>query len=444
MGKLSKKLTVYLDQNFISEMAKADIKESVNPQFKNVYELLHRGFLDEKIVVPHSFFHDIETSLIPRLKERITEYCGYLGQIDLNPREHIEIFQIVRAAKGFLGEEIEPIDHSFAFDENPDQRTRMLGIKIDMRLERFNYKSERVIKAQQLDALRKNIVSSNVNYSRQLERELEAQSKFFLDIKKYKISWVFKKDNQKIEEFIKSEHFKCLPIVEIYSQMWTKILTDRNRSVKGSDATDVEIISAYLPYVDIMATDSFMANIIRNLGLDKKYKTMIFSSKNNELKTFEDYLINYLKENEPVNLPLASVFVLADNDIKNHSFDLFHDLGMMSGNIGHNKEWVDIYGFDDGNMPQYQLKKGTKLPLPFYGLQDVRSIKIDPNISISDVLEICGKRCRSEKFVLIDSYKKLPDNFIETLIEHCRSDRNRILNYRIYKKDDYLKRDTRK
>jgi hypothetical protein len=34
MGKHSQKLLVYLDQNFLSEMAKADIREKVRPEVK--------------------------------------------------------------------------------------------------------------------------------------------------------------------------------------------------------------------------------------------------------------------------------------------------------------------------------------------------------------------------------------------------------------------------
>jgi hypothetical protein len=63
MPKLTKKLLVYLDQNFISEMAKAPINECVKPEFSEIYELLHKGFVEEKLVVPQSSMHDVETSM---------------------------------------------------------------------------------------------------------------------------------------------------------------------------------------------------------------------------------------------------------------------------------------------------------------------------------------------------------------------------------------------
>jgi hypothetical protein len=40
MPKRTKKLLVYLDQNFISEMAKGPVNERVKPEFSKIYELL--------------------------------------------------------------------------------------------------------------------------------------------------------------------------------------------------------------------------------------------------------------------------------------------------------------------------------------------------------------------------------------------------------------------
>ena len=62
MPKSTKKLLIYLDQNFLSEMAKADPNNKVKPEFKELYDLLHTGFVEEKLVVPQSWFHDLETS----------------------------------------------------------------------------------------------------------------------------------------------------------------------------------------------------------------------------------------------------------------------------------------------------------------------------------------------------------------------------------------------
>ena len=83
MGKHTQKLLVYLDKNFLSNLSEADINEKVRPEFKEIYELLHQGFVDEKLVVPSSLLHDIESILDTRLKDRISAYQHYLGQVRL-------------------------------------------------------------------------------------------------------------------------------------------------------------------------------------------------------------------------------------------------------------------------------------------------------------------------------------------------------------------------
>lgn len=50
MGKRTGKLLVYLDQNFLSEFAKAGIKKNVRSEFTEVYRLLRQGVHDEKLV----------------------------------------------------------------------------------------------------------------------------------------------------------------------------------------------------------------------------------------------------------------------------------------------------------------------------------------------------------------------------------------------------------
>ena len=102
-GKRTKKLLVYLDQNFLSEMSKADVNEKVRPEFKEIYELLHQGFTDEKLVVPSSLLHDIESSLATHLKDRINTYQHYLGQVRLRRPDEIQDAQISAALGRFTG-----------------------------------------------------------------------------------------------------------------------------------------------------------------------------------------------------------------------------------------------------------------------------------------------------------------------------------------------------
>ncbi len=81
MGKRTGKLLVYLDQNFLSDIAKADTSTKVRPEFAKIYELLRQGVNDEKLVVPGSVLHDIESSLATHLKDRIVSCQNRPGKV---------------------------------------------------------------------------------------------------------------------------------------------------------------------------------------------------------------------------------------------------------------------------------------------------------------------------------------------------------------------------
>ena len=144
MGKRTKKLLVYLDQNFLSEMSKADINEKVRPEFKEIYELLHQGFTDEKLVVPSSLLHDIESSLATHLKDRINTYQHYLGQVRLRmvrTKSRTPKSPRLSAASG-VGTLKMRFDPKAAFLDDPDQRVEQFGISVDAHWETHNFRTQ--------------------------------------------------------------------------------------------------------------------------------------------------------------------------------------------------------------------------------------------------------------------------------------------------------------
>jgi len=63
-----------------ANMAKGPDNKRVKPEFGEIYELLHRGFVEEKLVVPQSLMHDVETSPVsPDNRERIVSFQKLLG-----------------------------------------------------------------------------------------------------------------------------------------------------------------------------------------------------------------------------------------------------------------------------------------------------------------------------------------------------------------------------
>lgn len=434
MGKFSKKLTIYLDQNFISEIAKSESNKKVNPDFRRLYKILQKGVQDEKVVIPRSFFHDIETSIATSIKDAIRKYQGFLGQLPLNDDNTIKNYQIVSAAKRFLGEDVDKEDWSWGFGKNPDKRLQPFDIRINSNLAGlFNYSIDDALKVTNVQ---KNIKELNINYKSQYLAELNAERKNFINNELYTMAWLFKSDTKKMIEFVRSDYFANIPIIKIYSMMWTHLLISHNhRPIKPSDFLDIKIISTYLPYVDILATDNFMCNTIKDLGLSKEYNTEVFSSKKMGLNEFVEEMQHRLPNIAPVNVPKVSIFVLPDDKIKLNSFDFFRALGLQTGFDRYG--WVELYAFDDGNMPKYKIKE-PELILPFFGLQpNVQVIKFDKKeCNSQQIKKVCSEHCGSDRFVLIDKYRKIPEDFTQRLTEYCNGNKDKILGYNIFKKDE--------
>ena len=98
-----RKLLVYLDQNFISEMAKPT-HGGVRPDFKELYRVLQKAFWNEQLVVLRSMFHDVETSLAAdALKDAIRARRSTLGHVDLASQWEIRKSQIVASLHKYLG-----------------------------------------------------------------------------------------------------------------------------------------------------------------------------------------------------------------------------------------------------------------------------------------------------------------------------------------------------
>jgi len=433
MGKLTRKLVVYLDQNFLSEIAKSKKTPKVHPGFSVIYELLHRGFIDEKVVVPASWYHDVETSFAPSLKAGIRQHQGFLGQVELKFPETVRNSQTFRAAKQFLGEETELLDYRIAFHEDPDRRIQRFKIDVDTDWSRFGFKESRGSVAVELNELRRRLQRQGVIYERQLDRERADAIKEMLSRANPPGGLLFRGKEGRFAEFLNSAVFLEIPWVDISTQLWAKLLTHYgSRPFKEGDQTDIDVISTYLPYVDVLATDGFMAQLVKQLKLDQKYRTRIFDARRKGIDEFATFLTDHFGQSPAINTPDASIFVLPDAMIREESFEFFKALGLQAMTCeGQGRGWVEMYGFNDGRMPSYYDPR-AEVTLPFYGLQEVREIKIATDAGRDAILRECANRGRSEKFVLIDHYQVLPENFVEILVESCRAGVEAILQYRIY------------
>jgi len=133
----------------------------------------------------------------------------------------------------------------------------------------------------------------------------------------------------------------------------------------------------------------------------------------------------------PVWRPSITAFVLPPEHRREGAFQFFYQLGAATRAMGMN-EYGEIYAFDDGAMPKYELRQLPGKPVPFYGLQEVTPIDLPAGTSEDEILKICERHCRSDHFVLIDAYTPIPDTFMLGAAMTAESNGNSTHGYRLF------------
>ncbi|MCE9643422.1 MAG: hypothetical protein K8Q97_03875 [Candidatus Andersenbacteria bacterium] len=328
------KLIIYLDQNFISDIAKQsleDKKDKVKPLLKDFFEVIKSGVDNEQFVSPDSWIHKIETAAEndPELQEAIHSYQGYLGQISFTLPQEIQKTQFEKAVLSYFN--IQPVDKEDwkeAFRENPDKR--MENYKIDILMDIGNSLAVSAATIQNLQKIRESGVSEKVQY----KAEIEASRKHYKELirrdflpilEQYSISI------EQAEEFIDSNEFTQIPNIDIFCHLWSRCLADKGRKtgVEG-DYNDIQLLSTYLPYCDLLATDNYMKTMVKEFKIDQQYSCQVISMKEGELNEAIDFLEQEQIERPPANQSLFSVLCTKANEIQAYSVEFLRKLSLAS------------------------------------------------------------------------------------------------------------------
>ena len=433
-----RKLLVYLDQNFISEMAKST-HDAVRPDFRELYSVLQKGFWNEQLVVLRSSFHDVETSLAGLLKDAIRSKRSTLGHVDLASQWAIRESQIVASIHKFLSrpDGSPVICYEDAFNDEPDARVGHLDINVDMDWMHADAKEQRQRLAAELDTVRQRILKRSVSYDQQLRIEMDASRQdalrpYYL----HHYAAAAGVTHEQYGQFVASNAFAEVPIVWLDVALLTRLMTAHpTRTIKPGDMTDIDAMATYLPYCDVYGADRFMSEVARSLKVPERYNCHLFDSRKDGVIKLIDHLQIALAGITPVNVPGLSIFVAATDDIKENSFSFFRELGNQA-KMAENRcgVWIELFGFDDGKMPQYEMRQAPGVAAPFYGLQDVLVIKCGAPHGTEALVEAARKECRSTHFVLVDAYQDLPDDFMMQALAMPRDGDSSVLGYRVYSK----------
>lgn len=333
---------IYLDQNYISNLAKAraglikDSEETI--LWRELFDTLKVAVSVDKIVCPSSNFLRTDAIYDTRLEVSVQEIIDELS-LDLQFCHWHDIFesQIEDAVKLFFDNRTSKTEGLINIFKSAPKITEQnlvrdvvdAGISTDisqpeeMAEHERKRKEEFVVIGRELneDCGRKpmdwsrlvqeskkstingymgvDAVQQNVSQM-QSDTVLERMGGYADDARlsslfdRLKESGLDSSDQNTLMKFCNSRELLNSPFIDIYSSLWAAIAECSRRQggdIRNSDYYDVPILSMALPYCDSIATDGFMKETIVNLlHFNKKYKAEIFSGSKEDLITFKKYI----------------------------------------------------------------------------------------------------------------------------------------------------------
>lgn len=335
---------VYLDQNYLSNMAKAQhgfIKDEDEAIFWcSLFDDLKRAVLADRVACPEAEFHLTEAKYNERLWKPIIEIINILsGGLQLRPWKSILESQIEDAARQFLG--VQPAKReswSIAFESDPHSKyidriqsiknTKIINyihlpliwddIEHDRQLKLgFVGKKQKMLeeyarkplgwpellldsKKGVIDGFMGKLAEQSIYEKIEGDYPLEDKLIAIDNYNRLKNFWdcihrigVNPKDYDMVNNFARSNELLNSSFVDINGSIWAVIA---ERFIQGrkpregdlGDLYDVPILAVALPYCGIVTTDSTMKKILVNrLHFDDKYNTKIFSATKVDLLAFQ-------------------------------------------------------------------------------------------------------------------------------------------------------------
>lgn len=329
---------IYLDQNYLSNMAKAHFGSSMNKGegefWSSLFNGLKRAILADKVACPELEFQRDEAEFDKRIEYAVWQViCELSLGLEFLPWETILELEIEDAAFKFLGKN-SPRRRSWqsAFKSNPqdpvESRMTCNAFGIKHRIEVFISPPKEVVdhdrqlKRRWEDTARSLLKQPTFD---DWHKELLVQKSAFIDnllgpgafniIAKQWASdssldkLVATRNMAKLKErltrlgeigitlhnmadFFNSGELLNAPFIDVFCSINTVIVQNyTDREPKGGDLRDVAILATVLPYCDVVTTDRFMRDILVNsLRFDKKYGCEIFSASQQDRLAFEQLL----------------------------------------------------------------------------------------------------------------------------------------------------------
>lgn len=419
----TKKKIIYIDQSFISNLAKAEEKNL--EKYKILARLLKQGVSEEKIVCPSSWYHREESSLVnQKFEKSIKNQLGYIGQVDFGIESEIERKQFISSAKQFCGLDAQML-WADIFDKDPDTHLERFKISANLNFKVLDIPEERARNKDSLDKIRIEVLAKAEDFRTRLLLEQQAYKNYLHQNFPGAFLNIFQSNHKKYSTFMNSLELLNMPKFHIYTTMWSSILTgSSSREIQEGDWVDVQAISTYLPYTDIFTTDTFMKHHMIKYSLDKKYNIKIFSPTKEDIVALCKEVEKIIEENPPANVPALSVILIPDEKMKDDYWNVCQKLNnsrmwyknRMSGG------WIELINVDDGKCPRFNYAD-AKVEIDvayFMGFDQDKKTK-----------EEALKAAKSNRILLYDHFMPPTEDFIEKVMKCIKANDIKPLGYEL-------------
>jgi len=305
---------VYLDQNYLSNLAKARyclMKDENQAKFwRQFFEDLQNAVFSDSIRIPMSEFHEIETLDI-NIQGAIKNTLAQLSiGFQFKDWHSILEWQIIDAVTQFSGMKLTSNYHPvFQSDPNTAVKDRFKDMIINRgTISLTSYwvadpNSIRELKVRFVNLIKQSlgkwpdiqnyssrlVLASKLNW---LLSSLISEPDFWDDI----VQDITRLGIQEsvINDYWITGKILDIPFIDVFSSLFAVLYLKYKKggqNVKEGDLFDISALATVLPYCSIVTTDKSMKEIlVRTLHFDDKYKAKIFSAGQKDQLAFREFI----------------------------------------------------------------------------------------------------------------------------------------------------------
>jgi len=322
-----KTIIVYLDQNKWIDLSRAYHGIPEGQKFKHVLEKIQKAVSNKNAIFPLSFEHIFETNKDPDVerRKRLAKVMAEISQgIAISPQERTMQWELERALAKLFNEPIPETPSMFGYglpcafgtslvmkDQNgnyfmKDQNGNYVGLSknqfeqirdkmfspdatfdilMELNDDEFNawtqiFQVDHINFAGRLEEYRKKVSGLDkssrkhgyiVHLATALEKEMTKALGFFNKTPEE----LFSIGAEKLDVF-----WEDVPTLNVEIELSVGRNEHWDRKIEPNDATDISFLNVALPYCDVLVVEKYFHNLIKQIGLDKKYKTHVFKDLN--------------------------------------------------------------------------------------------------------------------------------------------------------------------